>query len=897
MTPQRWQRIESLFHEALGKPPHEREPFLRQATRRDPALFAEVVGLLQADQSASSYLEWVRRRRSAPPTSAVGWRPSLSGDERGTGPAVPRSIGPFRLMEELGRGGMGAVYLARQEQPIRREVALKLIRRSLMQREAVLRFQGERQALARMQHPNIAQVLDAGSTEDGQPFMAMEYVPGLPITQYCDERKLSILQRLSLVSQVCQGVQHLHLKGVLHRDLKPSNVLVMEVEGRPHPKIIDFGIAKSLDVPLTDEDLRTGERWIGTPAYSSPEALRMLGPEVDFDARSDLYSLGVILYELLAGELPHRGGRAPGDVREVPSPSRRLSQLDIGAQEEIASHRRLDRKSLSKALRGDLDRIALKALAHLPEDRYLSASDLAEDLNRFQRHEPVSAAPAGNAYRAFKFLRRHRLGAAASLGLLLMLVGFAAGMSLLSLRLASERDQSRQERDRNRDILNWIQSVFTVADPLSGKGETLTVREALDRAYQSSEDLEREPGLLDALGAIYRNLGLHSQALGLFERSLALRRGLGEEGLGLTQTLNDLAVVYKEMGLYEESAAHFRESLRLRRSLVGEMDAFQASALNNLATLLHDQGDFEESRRLQRQALDWRRRLLGENHAEVAESLNNLAALAYDQGNRQEAEDLIRQALQIRQSVFDPDHPAVANSLHNLALMLLEGGPNEEGEELLGRSLEIRRKRLPPGHPDLLVSLNLLASVLQDKGDYASAEPLFRQLVADRRRLHEGDHVELARALNNMAVLLSRRGRNAAAFPLFREAIDMWGRVLEENHPELGIGNVAFGMVLMDDGRLSEAERRLRRGASILKRVFPQGNWRVAAAESRLGECLLKLGRLNEAEALIVPTLAVIEEARGAEDEETRMARDRLTALRKSRPESTPSKEDGVGKR
>jgi eukaryotic-like serine/threonine-protein kinase len=474
----------------------------------------------------------------------------------------PETIGNYRIQQKLGEGGMGVVYEAQQLHPVRRIVALKVIKLGMDTAQVVVRFESERHALALMNHPNIARVYDAGATAEGRPFFAMECVKGVPITDYCRRHKLDLRARLELFMQVCSGVEHAHQKGVIHRDLKPSNVLVREQDGAHVPKIIDFGIAKATAHRLTDKTLYTEMgQLIGTPEYMSPEQAEMSG--VDIDTRTDVYLLGVMLYELLCGELPFPASelaqvgfqeyrRRVIEV-EPPKPSARIAAAsDAGRAHATALG--LEPRALARALHGDLDWIAMKALAKEPPRRYASASELSGDLRRHLEHEPVLAGPPSNVYRMRKFARRHKAGVAFALVLLVLLTGFATVMAVQANRLSRANSRVKLEADRAtreaatlRQVSDFLEGVFKISDPAEARGRDITAREVLDQAAsQIATELKDTPEvqarLMSIIGDVYTSHRLKDQARTLLEQALKIQRDLGhDDDLELAVTMKRLA--------------------------------------------------------------------------------------------------------------------------------------------------------------------------------------------------------------------------------------------------------------------------------------------------------------------------------------------------------------------
>ncbi len=671
---------------------------------------------------------------SPPETPPPGDNPASLNATRESGAIAGAVIGPYHLLERIGQGGMGEVWLSEQKYPVRRRVALKLIKAGMDTREVVARFESERQALAMMDHPAIAKVFDAGSTQQGRPYFVMEYVAGIPITTYCDKHTLTTRERLELFVHVCEGVQHAHQKAIIHRDLKPSNILVTEVDGKPVPKIIDFGVAKAISQRLTAETMFTQVGAIlGTPEYMSPEQADSAGENID--TRTDVYSLGVVLYELLVGALPLDFRKLAFEEmlrklrdEDAPKPSTKLRTL--GDESTATAHkRRTEPATLGRQLRGDLDSITLKALEKDRSRRYGTASELAGDLGRYLRNEPVSATPANIAYRARKYIRRHRVGVAAAAALVLLLASFAITEGFQLRRIMRERDRA----DR---ITNFMTSMFKVSNPSEARGSKVTVREILDKASKDiGTGLANDPALqaqmMNVMGTVYFNLGLYSQAYPLLARALEIRtRILGLENPDTLKSMNDLG------------------------------------------TTLDEQGRYIEAERLHRQVLDSRRRILGPDHPDTLASMNNLANSLGEQARYQEAEKLIRQAINVESRVFGPDDKNTTGSRENLAITLDQEGKFSEAETLEQEVLSVRRRVLGAGHPDTLRSMSNVGATLMHTGNYAEAEKLEREVQDLQIRVLGRDHPDTAETTYNLATIAAHLGRRDEALLLLREALD-----------------------------------------------------------------------------------------------------------------------------
>jgi eukaryotic-like serine/threonine-protein kinase len=786
---EQWIRVKELFNAALEKDADQREAFLREACGQDESLRAEVESLLAAHFEASGLSEG----------------PFFSADF--DAPA-PESIGPYKLIRKLGEGGMGQVWLAEQVSPLRREVALKLLRAGIFDSGLLKRFQAERQSLAMMDHPAIAKVFDAGSTSSGQPYLVMEYVPGLPITDYCDARKLSIDERLKLFIRICEGVQHAHQKAVIHRDLKPANILVVEVDGKPAPCIIDFGLAKAA-TPLLDEKtalLTQAGSFLGTPGYMSPEQTGSSGQ--DIDTRTDVYSLGVVLYVLLTGFLPFETKKKSvqemlQQIREEdpPRPSARISRAkDVSAFNAAA--RGLEPTQLVSTLQGDLDWIVMKALEKDRNRRYGTPSELAADIGHYLRHEPVLARPASTVYRMQKYVRRHRVGVALTVFLVLLLAGFT---------LIQARQLRRITRERNRAdrVTEYMAGMFKVSDPSEARGNTITAREVLDKA---SNDIDF---------GLAQDPELQAQMMVLMSR------------------------VYVSLGLYSRAETLARQAASVRNRIFGPEHPQTLEAMDALEWALNQQRRAAEAEKLERETLAIRRQVLGNDDSSTARSMAYLAWSIQDQGRYAEAEELARQALAIRRRLLGPEHQDTLVSMHDLAVSLEMTGRLDEAEKLERDALEIQRRALGNDHPDTLAFMWHLAFTLRLEGRFPEAEGLLRETLDIRRRVLGNDHPGTASSMSELGLLLIQEGRYEDAEKLLREAVDIDTRILGNDHPQTLHSMERLAGALRREGHYSDAEILQRKVIEILRRVSPR---ELPAVLEELGATLAREGRYAEAE-------------------------------------------------
>jgi serine/threonine protein kinase/tetratricopeptide (TPR) repeat protein len=860
------------------------------------------------------------------PTAETAEAPASDAGMRGV------RIGPYKILREIGEGGFGAVYLAEQEQPVKRTVAIKVIKAGMDTRQVVARFEAERQALALMDHPHIARVIDAGATENGRPYFVMDFVKGEPITTYCDRHTMGLNARLALFVQVCDAVQHAHSKGVIHRDLKPRNILVASQDGVASAKVIDFGIAKATAGKLTDRTLVTEQfAMIGTPEYMSPEQAE---GSADIDTRADVYSLGVILYELLTGTTPfdskalRQGGLADiqRQIREItpPKPSTRISQAGDSAG-AIARSRQTDPKRLTLHVRGELDWIVLKAVEKDRARRYETANGLAMDVRRYLAGEPVAAAPPSATYQLQKMVRRYRAGLAAAAVIVLLLVAFAGTTMMQNVRVRRERDHAERERQKAEQITRLLVSLFKVNDPAEGKGGTVTAREILDRgAKQIPRSLVDQPdvtaSLLGTIGEIYTVLGLFEPAQPLLEESLRLSRTLPQSAPALAVSLARLAELQRDRGRAAEAEQLAREALALRQQVhgpehpeVAEAMGLLASALQGrqrfdeaeqmyrgaaaldaklgisnqpsavtrlagLAVLLERTGRRDEAEKLHRQALAHARTAYGTEHPALATIVFNLGNLMRQTDRSAEAEPFLREALAIDRKLFGNEHPSVGSDLNVLGLVLLSRGQLGEAESMLREALAIKRKVLGSEHPNVPPALNNLALVLSSAGRHDEAVALAREAVALDRKVLGSEHRDLATHMSNLATLLNDAGRSAEAEPVGREALAMRQKVLQAGHPELAQGLVRLGEILLARGNVPEAISALEQARAFPIEKVPAKSSTRALAASLLGACLTLRGDYAGAETLLLEAHAYYAE-RAPEGGSARRVRQRLVDL------------------
>ena len=800
MTPERWQQVKALCQLALERGPRDRSEFLALSCAEDQELRRQVETLLARATSSNGVLDapvWEGLGIAVRPSDAAG----IGTSERW----MPEKIGRYRALRLVGEGGMGVVYEAEQDHP-RRVVALKVINPGLANAELLRRFERESQILARLQNSGIAQIYEAGVADAGfgpQPYFAMEFIHGVPLCEYANSRQLGARERLELMAKVCDAVEHAHQRGIIHRDLKPANILVDE---SGQPKILDFGVARTIDSDTQATRQTDVGQLVGTLAYMSPE--QVVADPLDLDTRSDVYALGVILYELLGNRLPYQ-----------------LSQRLHEAVRAIREQDPTRLSSISRAYRGDIETIVAKALEKDKARRYSSAAALAGDIRRYLADQPITARPASASYQLRKFARRHKAPVTAAAVVFAVLVAgiIVTAREAVRARQAEQTEQAVNDFLRN-DLLAQASS-FNQAGPTIKPDRDLKVRTALDRAAariagKFDRQPEAEAGIRNTIGQTYAELGLYAEARPQLQRALDLhRRVLGTEDPKTLATVRALAMLSIYEGKYAEAEGPLSDTLSIQRRVLGREHPETLMSMMNLALVYEQQGKYPQAESLGTQLVEIRQRVSGPDHPDTLKAMNNLGLVYYDEGKYGKVEDTYRELVESRRRVLGSEHPDTAKTMGNLARVYWVEGKIDQAQALYSQGLEILRRALGPDHPDTMMMMNNVVLTDVAQGKYAEAEALARQVLEIRRRVLGPEHPDTLQSLHNMAWVDYEQGRYAESEALYNQTIEVRRRVLGPEHSKTLLSLRDLAGVYTAEGKYSQAEALLSRALEIGRRV------------------------------------------------------------------------------
>jgi eukaryotic-like serine/threonine-protein kinase len=756
-------------------------------------------------------------------------------------------IGAYKLLQLIGEGGFGTVYLAEQERPVVRRVALKIIKLGMDTRQVVARFEQERQALAMMDHPGIAKVLDAGATASGRPYFVMELVKGEPITEFCDRHNLGIRERLELFALVAAAVQHAHTKGIIHRDLKPGNILVASREGRPHAQIIDFGIAKAIAARLTEKTLFTEHRQlIGTPEYMSPEQAE---GQLDIDTRTDVYSLGVLLYELLTGSTPFDGhtlraaayAEIQRIIREVdpPKPSTRLSGSDE-LLASVAAHRNIEPRKLNPLVRGELDWIVMKALDKDRSRRYETAISLGQDVARYLAGEAVLAVPPSASYRFRKFMGQHRAVVSAAALVSAALVLGLAGTSVGLARANAERRRADTAAARATSAAEAAAQAKVAA-----QAETRRAERELARAVEIKHLITRMLQGVDPKRAKTADKTLLMQILG--DAASRLTRGEIKDELVAAELRATIGSVYDSLGLFPQADEQLSSAAGVYTRLKGEEDPDTLEVAGALSKLRYDQGNYAEAQRLRLGVLEVQTRVLGERHPETLNTMSNLAAIYVTLGRYAEAETLSIKTLDAQRSLLGADHSDTLGTMLNLANTYINQGRIADAEPLLASALATRKQTLGDEDPNTLKVASNLAAVYRMAFRYPEAESLYSHTLETQRRVLGPDHPDTLNSMSNLAGLYAEQHRGGEAEKLLKTVLETQQRVLGADHLDTLTTVTNLGVLYFDLKRYDEAIATFAVSIPRLERAHGVHHPWTQYAMEVAAKSYMKLNRRDEA--------------------------------------------------
>ncbi|WP_440999084.1 tetratricopeptide repeat protein [Fodinibius sp. SL11] len=858
MEKQQWKKINRIVDTALDLDREERFTYIKKECEGEQALQQKVIEFLESIEQSETK-QFLEGTQAYPKNLARDL--SNSDLSKSASSMIGQVVGLYKIIELIGHGGMGSVFKAKRTDGVyNKSVAVKILRRGMDTPSNIGRFERERNILANLDHPNIARLLDGGITEDGLPYLVMEYVDGAPLLQYCEKNKLSIENRLALFEQVCLAVQHAHQNAIIHRDLKPSNILV-DTKGKV--KVLDFGIAKLMepDKEGATFQTRTGARML-TLGYAAPEQLE----NQIITTATDSYVLGIQLFELLAGVHPFELDdknfvEIEEQIREEQpkTPSEKFVELPSQEQKQIVEKRNTSVKALLSTLKGDLDAIVMKALRKEPDHRYSTAEQLLEDINRLKTDLPIIAREDTFRYNASKFIKRHKTRLSVAAVFLLFIIGFTA---FYTFQITQERNKAQLEAQKAQEVSDFLTDMFRASNPNYNPQDTVTAATFLKRGEERIDQLENQPEvqaqLLEVMGRAYTEIGQFEKANPLLKKSYRLRKTYqGTTSIAYSQSLDALVIFQRLRGNFAEAESLTRESISIIRNNHPNNETLLSNGLNELGLILDQRGKYQEADSVYKAVLQIQQRLYEPNHPKLAHTYNNRAGVLRKQGQYEQAEELYRRALAIWKKKNGDIHPSTAMGYHDLALILNQQGKLEKADSLYHKGLEIDKKLYEPPNRHIAQSYNNIGTFYGQQGRYEEAKPYLTKAVAMRRKLFSEFHPKLAESLNNLGRLYIELGNYEKAHPYLKEALTIDRENFGETHPYVAGDLANLARIEKENGSLSMAEKHLRKSLSIFKATLPSDHRKTADILTELGDLLVLQNNLTEAISLLQEALTI----------------------------------------
>lgn len=834
MDKKTWLKIEKITDQALTLAAEERALFIQKKCKGDPALEHEVKSLIHSITDSEGWLEdpgnFVKHIFDDLPDqlSVLQSTKSLLG----------KKIGAYTIIEEIGKGGMGTVFLAKRTDGVfDHKVAIKLINADRATDENIKLFNQERNILAELNHPGIAQIYDGGITGDGVPYFIMEYIDGIPITEYCIKNKLPLKRRIGLFKRVLKAVQHAHENLIVHRDLKPDNILVTKDEDI---KILDFGISKLLSEEKADSIPEIKKQAL-TLSYAAPEQIK----QQPITTATDIYSLGLVFYKSLTNQLPY----TLNGLSFTKAYEKILSGNTLPPGTNINTNTGLEKKDIS----ADLDVIILKALQKHHRNRYRSASAFLTDLKKLEQHLPISAREKSLTYLSKKYIRRNRKGLGIAIFVLILFISFA---SFYTLRITEQRTQAQIAATKAEEVSDFLIQLFEASDPASNLGNVFTTRELLKNGVQMSEQLSAQPllqaRLFDITGQVYRNIGNYDQSKYLIENAINLR----ELNLGYYHPLtlasrHNLGLVLNDIGNFHEAENVFRMVYDYRKQTLGDDHVETASTLSNLAYSIRRQGDYELAEELARKSLDVFREKLGEDNIQTLDIMNKLAITLQNKGEYREAEEIYTGVLEKRKELLESPHPEVAKSINNLATLYLNSGQFLKARTMMNEALDIQRQLFGPVHPNVALVINNLGLVSTELKEYDQAGEYFEEALDMRRNILAENHTNTAISYFSIGNLMLATERPDSAIAVFEQALSIFKEELSENHSFTAHSNLGIGRALHQKGSVKKAEPYYSNSFELIKKIHQVNSIERAMADYHVGSFYLTSGQISLADSLL----------------------------------------------